>query len=185
MKKNIVLLSIILASIFLLNSSKVSAGWWERPSVQPTQPSIERSPTPTQPSQPTEAPTSAPTEEPAQEPTVTSPPNGGLPTSAPTSVPSDDSGDGNGGDDGEDACESGKSYTGPYCGWSPSVGEEGDGGEDYIARIGGPEILGGPEVLGLSDTSSENLNVSDIMLLAGVLCLLLYARSKMLIRKAA
>lgn len=160
---------IFLISVFILGAGKVSADWWDRPSARPTQPSVERTPIPTTPSQPTEAP--------ASEPTVTSPPNGGVPTSVPTSAPLDgDEGDNGEEDDGdeEDPCAPGKSYTGSHCGWSPGVGEE---GEDYVTRIGGPFVLG------LSDTSGENLDLSDIMLLGGVLCLLLYVRSKTLTKK--
>lgn len=170
--KILIYVFIFLLGIFVLGRGKVFADWWERPSVQPTQPSIER---PTTAPSPTQAPTQTPTSPPGQ-PTITPspPPSGGLPTSAPTptSTPS-----GEEGGEEEDACASGKSYTGPYCGWSPRIGgEEGDGGEgeEFIAQITGPEVLG------LADTSGENLKASDIMLLTGVLCLLLYLRSKML-----
>ncbi len=40
----------------------------------------------------------------------------------------------------------------------------------------------GPQVLGLSDTAGEGLQPSDIILLAGVLCLTLYLRSKLTIK---
>lgn len=168
MKKNIILISFIvfLLAVFTSEANRAFADWWERSSVRPTQPSIERTPFPTSPQQPTQVPTSVPT----QEPTVTSPPSGGIPTSAPTSIPEEEVG--------EDACAPGKPYTGPYCGWSPRIGGEEENEEvDYFAQ------LEEPEVLGLSDTSGENLNMSDIMLLAGVLCLLLYARSKIAMGK--
>lgn len=119
------------------------------PVVQPTQPG--------QPAQPTATPR------------VGNPPNDSVnPTSTPG--PSDD---GNDGDD-DDPCASGKSYTGDYCGWSPGVGGDGGGGGD-APRIGEP---GGPQIKGLSYTSGSELVPSDIILLTGVLCLLLYVRSK-------
>ncbi len=95
---------------------------------------------------------------------------GGVPTATP--IPSS-----NGGSTGdEDACAPGKSYTGPYCGWSPEKdkpsGDGGTFGEGEVPRIGGPVVLG------LSSTSGGELTLSDIMLLTGVLCLLLYVRSK-------
>lgn len=162
--KKIIILSIFIAGFFILNNNKVFADWWERPTVQPTQPSIER---PTTAPSPTLAPTSPPSQ-----PTVTPPPSGGVPTSAPTPTPTSSP---SGGGGKEDPCAPGKSYVGPHCGWSPRVGgEEGGGGE----VLGVTTQEEGPEVLGLSYTSSRDLTISDIMLLAGVLCLLLYARSK-------
>jgi len=97
--------------------------------------------------------------------------SGGVPTSAPTQTPSSDSGSSSNND--EDACD-GDSYTGPYCGWSPEKDKpsSSDGGGGEALRVGGPSVLG------LSDTSGDDLKVSDIMLLTGVLCLLLYVRSK-------
>lgn len=91
-----------------------------------------------------------------------------MPTSAPTNAPSG----GGSGNTTEDPCGSGKSYSGPYCGWSPVV-EGGTGGESGDLRIGGPKVLG------LSKTSSGDLELSDIIFLSGVLCLALYVRSKL------
>ena len=41
----------------------------------------------------------------------------------------------------------------------------------------------GPQVLGLSDTAGEGLQPSDIILLAGILCLTLYLRSKLTVKQ--
>ena len=90
----------------------------------------------------------------------------------PTSTPGNGGGSNGGGTGGttggssDDPCAPGKSYVGPYCGWSPSSN----------ADDPGPRI-GGPAVLGLSYTSSNNFGVSDIILSLGVLCLLLYVKS--------
>jgi len=157
--------------IFFQISAKpmVSAEWWQRPEARPTQPSKERNllPLPTtqptsSPSQPTAAPTSPPT------------PTGGAPSGG---------GGGAGGTtSNEDPCAAGKSYVGPYCGWSPNTTSTGGGG-----RSGGsleqPRIGGGPQVLGLSNTSGSDIYLSDIMILAGILCLTLYARSKITVNK--
>lgn len=136
------------------NSTSVYADWWERPTTRPTQPSDEH------PTSPPEEPTSTP------QPTTTQPtptPRIGGPT--PTNPPSN----GGGGEgDGEDACAAGKSYVGPYCGWTPRIGGESGG------QPGEPQ----PIVKGLSATGSFDLGLSDIILLSGVLCLLLYAKSK-------
>lgn len=170
MKKTVSLLAclsmLLVGSLLIGNREVVRADWWERPTARPTQPSQERNlPTPTQ---------AAPTQ-PAGQPTATiaptSPPIGGLPTSAPT--PTSTSGGGGEGTS-DDPCASDKSYTGPYCGWSPEKDQpttESGGGEEI--RIGGPSVLG------LSYTGSGDLKPSDIILLTGVLCLLLYLRSKL------
>lgn len=78
----------------------------------------------------------------------------------------------------DDRCEPGESFTGPYCGWSPGQDDPGEDGDDNGGGIGGAEVLG------LSDTSSGNLDPSDIIQLAGFLCLLLYAKSKLSVRIA-
>lgn len=119
-------------------------------------------PEPTQPGQPTQ---------PTATPRVGEPEDPGVLTSTPS--PSDN---GNGGDDDDDPCAPGNTYTGEYCGWSPGVGEGGDGESAEGSRIGEP---GGP-IKGLSYTSGSDLAASDIILLTGVLCLLLYVRSKFL-----
>lgn len=159
-KKHLIItifITVFLSIIFVQNNSVVFADWWERPSVWPTQPGIERDRIPTSPPEPTQAvPTTVPTTGP-QQPTVTPTPRIGEPTGVPSE----------GGGEEEDLC-AGNSYTGPYCGWSP----EKDRPSAEGARIGGPEVLG------LSYTSGDDLTVSDIMLLTGVLCLLLYVRSK-------
>lgn len=87
----------------------------------------------------------------------------------PTTVPPQD--DQNSADD-EDPCAPGKSFVGPYCGWSPDHDNDNDDDDN------GPRI-GGPEVLGLSDTSGSNLILSDILVLSGILCLLTYTKSKL------
>ncbi len=115
-------------------------------------------------------PTDVPTQPPAA-PTAT--PRVGGPSISP--VPTSSSGSTGGGNSSstDDPCASGKSYSGPYCGWSPSVGS-GDSG------TGSPRIGGGePQVLGLSYTAGDGISWSDIIFLTGVLCLLLYARSKL------
>ena len=173
MKKIISKTFLIFTLLMIVNLSAGSrlafADWWNRPDTLPTQPSTPRNlvmPTdPVQPSIP--APTNSPTN-PPNGPTVT-PRVGG-----PTSSPADNSGSSNG--SGGNACDPGKSYEGPYCGWSPSVENSGgNGGSSGQPRIGGPQVLG------LSYTSSREIDFSDIMLLAGVLCLALYARSKLVI----
>lgn len=154
---------ILILLIFFQVSAKslVNADWWERPTAQPTQPSFNRDLIPTTIAHPTQIPTSAPSQ-----PTVppTNPPTGGVPETG-----------GGGSGSGDDACGAGKSYTGPYCGWSPDVNNSGGGGGGTSES---PRI-GEPQVLGLSNTSSSDVALSDIMILAGVLCLTLYARSKL------
>lgn len=146
--------------------NNVSAEWWERPTERPTQPVITRTFEPS----PTEVVPTTP-----QEPTPTSiadPTN----TPVPTSTPSGGNGGGNGGggeSSNDDPCGAGKSYTGPHCGWSPKVGGE----------TSQPPRIGAPQVKGLSRTSSGDLMPSDIIFLSGVLCLLLYVRSKNPLKK--
>ena len=101
------------------------------------------------------------------QPTAT--PRVGEPPDGPTETPQPSNG-GNGDNNDDDPCADGKSYTGDYCGWSPGV----VGGSDS-PRIGEP---GGPQIKGLSYTSGSELAASDIILLTGILCLLLYVRSK-------
>ena len=173
MKKIISKTFLIITLLMIVNLSAGSrlafADWWNRPDTLPTQSSIPRDIIlPTLPLQPTTAPqpSTAPTIAPTIAPT-NNPPTGGTTPSDPGG-----SGSGSGGND----CDPGKSYVGPYCGWSPSVGNsDGGGGGSEQPRIGGPQVLG------LSYTSSREIDFSDIMLLAGVLCLALYARSKLVI----
>lgn len=57
--------------------------------------------------------------------------------------------------------------------------DSGDGGLDEVkTETGITDQVKTPPVKGLSDTSGENKVLSDIMLLAGVLCLSLYLKSK-------
>ncbi|OGG30886.1 hypothetical protein A3I51_04765 [Candidatus Gottesmanbacteria bacterium RIFCSPLOWO2_02_FULL_38_8] len=155
------ILMVILSFGFLIKSAVV-ADWWDRGN----RPVIRRNeyPLPTEEVQPTSQP--QPTNPPAGLPSVTPPPQGGpevIPTSAPTSSTTD-----------EDPCASDKSYTGDYCGWSPRVG-----GEDGVNGGEAPPYeTGTAPVLGLSYTAGEEVGLSDIMLLGGLLCLSLYAKSK-------
>lgn len=164
--KTITNLIIIFLSLGLVLPRLTSADWWERPTDRPDQPSYDRD-------IPTTAPTNPPEEEveptnpPAGEPTATPLPQGG-PTEEPTDEDNEEPTDENG-----DPCDPGKSYTGDYCGWSPGI-DEGNGG-----GIGGTDYYD-PGVLGLSYTSGEEIGISDIMLLIGALCLLMYAKSKFL-----
>ena len=146
---------------FVGQSNFVSADWWQRPEVRPTQPSLPRDGS--LPTSPPQQPTSTPIVGPSATPGV------GGPTQPP-------SGSGGGGE--EDPCASGKSYTGPYCGWSPEKDKKSESDGGNVQRVGGPQVLG------LSATSSGDLTASDIMLLTGVLCLLLYVRSKLLLEKS-
>lgn len=164
MKKRILLSGIVLIALLWVvmmigSSSVIYADWWERPTGRPTQPSDYH---PTFPPEPTNSvqPTNPP-EPTSTQPTTTQPsptPRVGGPTEKPPT--------GRGSTD--DPCGSGKSYTGEYCGWSPRVG----GGE------GGKPSESQSIVRGLSKTASFDLGLSDIILLSGVLCLLLYVKSK-------
>jgi len=152
----------LILSFGVLFKSVAVADWWER-GDRPVYPRNEisfptRSPEPTGP---------APTNPPAGGPSVTPPAIGGIEATA-TPVPGSNSSD-------EDPCAAGKSYTGDYCGWSPRIGGNDNGGGD-----GGeaPSDNSAPLVRGLSYTGGEEVTLSDIMLLSGILCLLLYAKSK-------
>jgi len=163
MGKKILIIILILSFGFILNRS-VNADWWERPTTRPTQPNEDRF-LPTLPPQYNPSPTS--------KVSPTSPPVGG-----PEVTPSDNGG--NGGNDEDDPCAAGKSYSGPYCGWTPDVDNSdvsGGGGNGEGGGIGG--LSEGPAVSGLSETAGEEVGASDIMLLGGILCLLLYAKSKL------
>lgn len=177
MKKTVSVFKLSLFIFFagIIFTGVVKADWWERPSERPTQPAVVRDGLPTTPPQPTQ-PSSSPTQPPVRPTATPTPRIGGLPTSTP--VPTS-TGSGGGGGTTEDPCAPGKSFTGPHCGWSPGVGG-GEGG----GTVGGGGQGGAAEsrVLGLSYTSGEDLTLSDIMLLAGALCLLMYIRSKVSIR---
>lgn len=157
---------IFVVGFFVKNNLVAFADWWERGDARPTQPSMERN-LPTLPPQPTSAPP------------TTVPPTGAAPTTTPrvgepTVIPTTQAGEEAVSD--EDPCAEGESYEGPYCGWSPSIGEGagGNGGEGETLAAG----VSGPQVMGLSYTAGEGIEVSDIILLTGVLCLLMYAKSK-------
>ncbi|OGG06392.1 hypothetical protein A3D05_06350 [Candidatus Gottesmanbacteria bacterium RIFCSPHIGHO2_02_FULL_40_24] len=155
------ILMVILSFGFLIKTVAV-ADWWQR-GDRPVLPRNEFN----LPSQPPEEPTNG---QPPSEPTITPPGQGG-----PQITPTPDPG-GNGENGDEDPCAPGKSYTGDYCGWSPRIGGEdggGDGGGGESA-----EAYQASEVLGLSDTAGSEVGLSDIMLLSGLLCLLMYAKSK-------
>lgn len=154
------IVTVVIFSVLLMRGNTVLADWWQRTDIRSTPPILERD---NRIVLPTESPTSPPSQ-PTATPRVGEPSTPPAPTSTTTSSSST-----------EDPCASGKSYTGPYCGWSPEVssGGGGGGGETQSPRIGGPKVLG------LSKTSSADLAPSDIILLTGVLCLALYARSKL------
>ena len=164
-----ILFAIIFIGFLLIGHNSVSADWWERPDTRATPPVLPRDhgllPTMT-PAIPASQPTATP-----------SPKIGGMPSVTP--IPTTGSGNTSAGGSKDDPCAPGKSYVGPYCGWTPSVGGGGSGGGEQ----GGQPRVGGPEVLGLSYTSGNDLGLSDIILLTGVLCLLLYLRSKMTLVK--
>ncbi len=155
------LFGIVFILSVMLNGS-VLADWWQRPAARPTSPSLER--TVTVPPLPTSPPQGQPT-----------PTSGGGPNVTPSS-PTATQASSTSSSSTEDPCAPGKSYYGPYCGWSPSVSESSGGGGGGGTSTG--VRIGGPQVLGLSYTGGSELSISDIILLAGVLCLLLYVRSK-------
>lgn len=166
--KKFIVLAALTVAVMSVSGGQANADWWVRPTALPTQPTSPRTVItfPTETANPT---SSAPTVTP-QVPTITSAVGGpNVPTATP--VPSDGSANSN-----SNPCAPGQSYTGPYCGWSPSTSDGGSGGGGSAPSA--PRI-GGPEVLGLSNTSSGNLEPSDIILLTGVLCLLLYVKSKL------
>ncbi len=186
MKKTIHLLIFLFLVGFVAHST-VQADWWDRPSVQPTQPSIERNlPTSVPPPEPTQQPVQQPTQSPTTPPSQPTAATIPSPTqTSPTQTPSS-GGAGQGGPlaGSDDPCASGKSYSGQYCGWSPGVG---GGSEEGSSSTEQPQILakvGGPSVKGLSKTGSGDVTPSGIILLTGILCLLLYAKSKIEFRKA-
>ena len=170
MKKfNLIIITIsllVLGLIRIISPVKTMADWWERPAARPTSPAIIRDGLPTE-----VPPTSQPTQNPPTPTTASG--IGGLPSATPTQKPSGTTG----GSSSEDPCASGKSFTGPYCGWSPSVGSGNSNSGGGVSE--GQLRIGGPKVLGLSNTGSDDLKVSDIIALTGVLCLLLYVRSKL------
>lgn len=162
--KSIVFLFTVITIAGLIKIPQTSADWWTRPTgelIREDRPVVPRDDTPTV----------APTQ--SVQPT-TSPGTGGP--SDPTSTPGSQS------NSVDDPCASGKSYVGPYCGWSPSADQSGNsgGGSSSSQSVSG---IGGPQVLGLSYTASAPVSAgwSDIILLSGVLCILLYVKSKLTI----
>lgn len=159
---------VFVVGLFAKNNLVALADWWDRSDARPTQPSYDRN-LPTLPPQATSVP---PTSVPPSGTPPTATPRVGGPTVAPTAQPE---AEGTTVSD-EDPCAEGKPYEGSHCGWSPGVGEGvgGDGGDSETLAEG----VGGPQVMGLSYTAGEGIEISDIILLTGVLCLLMYARSK-------
>jgi len=154
----IFLTMIILGFGLLTVRSNIKADWWDR-GERPVLPRNEIN-IPTQQEQPTTQPSNPP------QPTST-PPKQGAPqaTLTPESGSSSD----------EDPCASGKEYTGDYCGWSPRIGGNDSGGDGGSTDVYDP---GTEAVKGLSYTAGPEIGLSDIMLLSGLLCLALYAKSK-------
>lgn len=149
----IILLIILLVILIGKNNHLVLADWYTRSDIRPTQPSIERN-LPTVIVEPTVGTQATPT--------TTAPPpigdpgvtNTPAPTAVPTAVPT--------------AASSNNSSS-----TSTSDGNDSSGSTPYF----------GPQVLGLSDTAGEGLQPSDIILLAGILCLTLYLRSKLTVKQ--
>lgn len=163
-----ILLYIVISIFAAAKANYVDADWWERPSIRPTSPSYERdlSPLPTSPSLPT--PTSIVNHIPTPTSIVPTPTSGAL-----TPTPQKDEGTK------EDPCAPGKSFYGPNCGFSPRVG-----GEISAVTVAEEVPVAEPQILALSDTASYDLAFSDIIFLIGILCLLLYVRSKLVINQS-
>lgn len=134
-----------------LSGVKVAADWWERPEVRPSQPNIPRDLP--------QDPTLTPIVEPTITGTILSPtlavggPEDPTATVAPSQTPAPTS--------------------------APANSDSGGSGNNTSSTSYIYERIGGPQVLGLSDTASFDLKQSDIILLLGVLCLLLYLKSKL------
>lgn len=161
----VILLTLVFGLSWFRGGNVVYADWFQRSSDRPVHPNEAQERINRFFTTPTQVPT-APVSQPTATPRV-----GGIPTATgqpaqPTVTPTS-----GGGISTEDPCAPGKSFSGPYCGWSPEVGGGGGGAE--------PPRIGGPQVEGLSYTGSSDLSLSDIILLTGVLCLLLYVRSKL------
>ena len=154
---------LILCILAIKTQGTVFADWWQRSDVRPTQPSVPR----------TEIvfPTSVPNPTPTPTPKVTNP----SVTPVPTGLGNTNNTGGSSST--EDPCAPGKSYVGPYCGWSPTAENNGGGNDLADPRIGGPAVKG------LSYTGGGDLGYSDIILLVGVLCILLYIRSKITVKR--
>lgn len=159
---NKLLLIMVFLSFGIMFKTVVNADWWDR-GERPVLPRDEFI-LPTNPPEPTVQPTNPP-----NQPTVT-PPKTGEPQVTPTLVPTGSSSTSSN----DDPCASGKSYTGDYCGWSPRIG----GNDGSTGDSSSSYDYGSPPVLGLSYTAGEEIGLSDIMLLSGILCLSLYVKSK-------
>ncbi len=156
--------AVFIFTVLIVWRGYARADWVDpRDGVRPTQPSSNRD---GRILLPTQSPTIQPTQ-PTQPPQPTATPIVGGPSVTPVPTSSSSSTD--------DPCASGKSYSGPYCGWSPSTSSSTDGG----SLGSSPRIGGGQQILGLSYTAGDGISWSDIIFLTGVLCLLLYARSKL------
>lgn len=147
----IILLILFLVIMIGKNNHLVLADWYTRSDIRPAQPSLERNLPTTIVVEPTVEIQSTPTT------AVTPPPIGDpgvtntpIPTAVPTEVLSTSSDN-----------SSSTSTSGGYDSSGLTI--------PYV----------GPQVLGLSNTAGEGLQPSDIILLAGVLCLTLYLRSKL------
>jgi hypothetical protein len=159
---------IIFVAVLSVNSANVSADWWQRPTEGPGYP---RNPSPTQGggTEPTVVPTTKPN------PTSVIQPTSPVTTGIPTPTTSSSQGGVGGTENIDDPCASGKSYSGPYCGWSPDK-DKPAGGNNNTNNTSSNTIT--PKILGLSRTAGPELTASDIMLFAGILCLSLYIKSK-------
>jgi hypothetical protein len=164
---------LLFLTLGLINMHKfVYADWWQRPTEGPV---ITRTPFPThRGGEEVEVTKTAPS------PTNTVPkptdkiplPTSGIIPSVP--IPTIENNGGIGGtESNEDLCENGKSFTGPYCGWSPDHDKS-----DSSSNNESTAVNSSPVVQGLSRTSGPELTLSDIMLFVGVLCLALYVKSK-------
>lgn len=167
-KLKIIIVMAILYLLLIKMHSTVSADWWQRTDVRPTQPSVPRG----EIVFPTNVPNASPTPK-----TITP-----SVTPAPTGSSGNTNNGGGGSTSSDDPCASGKSFVGPNCGWSPSVGGSGSS-NNAGSNISSGSRIGGPKVRGLSYTGNGDLGLSDIILLVGVLCLLLYVRSKIEIKR--
>ncbi|MBI3954813.1 hypothetical protein HY338_00085 [Candidatus Gottesmanbacteria bacterium] len=148
----IILLILFLVIMIGKNNHLVLADWYTRSDIRPTQPSLERNLPTTIVIEPTVETQVTPTTTAVTPPPIGDP--GVTNTPVPTAVPT--------------ATPDNNSS-------STSSNSENDSSESTASYIG-------PQVLGLSDTAGEGLQPSDIILLAGVLCLTLYLRSKLTIK---
>ncbi|OGG12780.1 hypothetical protein A3D77_07015 [Candidatus Gottesmanbacteria bacterium RIFCSPHIGHO2_02_FULL_39_11] len=135
--------------LFTQTVSQTEADWWVRPTEREAQPT--------------------------REPRVSLAPRTPSPTDSPTPKPTGSS------PSDQNPCAPGQSFTGTNCGWSPGISEYKHDPEGSSSQAVGYGI-GGPDVLGLSYTgsvSSNKISSSDVIFLLGVLCLLVYTKSKL------